>query len=89
MRNGERFKKNLDELGYDATNLLSCMALDVELKPAFSCPSQEWGLYSFAVCTRLWQYSERQPQTNNSVVGLLLHKSWVVVPSPREIARTV
>ena len=30
MRNGERLKKNLDELGYDATNLLSCMTLDVE-----------------------------------------------------------
>ena len=33
MRDGERLKKNLDELGYDATNLLSCMAhmaLDVE-----------------------------------------------------------
>ena len=58
-------------------------------KPAFSCPSQEWGLYSFAVYTRLWQYSKREPQTNNSVVGLLLHKSWVVVPSPREIAGNV
>ena len=30
MRDGERLKKNLVELGYDATNLLSCMALDVE-----------------------------------------------------------
>ena len=30
MHDGERLKKNLDELGYDATNLLSCMALDVE-----------------------------------------------------------
>ena len=30
MRDGERLKKNLDELAYDATNLLSCMALDVE-----------------------------------------------------------
>ena len=30
MRNGERLKKNLVELGYDATNLLSYMTLDVE-----------------------------------------------------------
>ena len=30
MRDGERLKKNLDKLGYDATNLLSCMTLDVE-----------------------------------------------------------
>ena len=30
MREGERLKKNLDELRYDATNLLSCMTLDVE-----------------------------------------------------------
>ena len=30
MRDGERLKKNLDELGYDATNLLSCITLDVE-----------------------------------------------------------
>ena len=30
MRDGKRLKKNLDELGYDATNLLSCMTLDVE-----------------------------------------------------------
>ena len=30
MRNRERLKKNLDELGYDATNLLSCMTLDVK-----------------------------------------------------------
>ena len=30
MRDGERLKKNLDELGYDSSNLLSCMALDVE-----------------------------------------------------------
>ena len=46
-------------------------------------------VYSFAVCTRLWQYGEREPQTNNSVMGLLLNKPWVVVPSPREIAGTV
>ena len=26
----EHLKKNLDEIGYDATNLLSCMTLDVE-----------------------------------------------------------
>ena len=30
MHDGERLKKNLDELGYDATNLLSCMTLNVE-----------------------------------------------------------
>ena len=30
MRDGERLKKNLDELGYAATSLLSCMTLDVE-----------------------------------------------------------
>ena len=30
MGDGECLKKNLDELGYDATNLLSCMTLDVE-----------------------------------------------------------
>ena len=88
MRDGERLKKNLDELGYDATSLLSCMTLDAE-NSSLSCPSQEGGLYSFVVCTRLWQYSEREPQTNNSMVGLLLHKSWVVVPSPREIAGNV
>ena len=58
-------------------------------KPVFSCPSQEWGLYSFAVCKRLWRYSKREPQKNNSVVGLLLHKSCVMVPSPREIVGTV
>ena len=31
----------------------------------------------------------KEPQTNNSVVGLLLYQSWVVVLSPREIAGTV
>ena len=30
MRDGERLKKNLDELDYDDTSLLSCMTLDVE-----------------------------------------------------------
>ena len=30
MHDGERLKKNLDELGYEATNLLSCMTLNVE-----------------------------------------------------------
>ena len=30
MGDGECLKKNLDELGYDATSLLSCMTLDVE-----------------------------------------------------------
>ena len=30
MHDGERLKKNLDELGYDATNLLSCITLNFE-----------------------------------------------------------
>ena len=30
MRAGERLKKNLDELGYAATNLLSCITLNFE-----------------------------------------------------------
>ena len=30
MRDGERLKKHLDELGYDTTNLFSYMTLDVE-----------------------------------------------------------
>ena len=52
-------------------------------KPAFSCRSQEWGLYSFAVCTRLWQYSKRELQTNNSVARPITTQvvgrgSWVV-----------
>ena len=69
---------NLDELGYDATNLLRCMTLDVENLDSVVH-------YNSGV----WQYGERERQTNNSVVGLLLHKSWVMVPSPREIAGTV
>ena len=38
-------------------------------KPAFSCPSQEWGLYSFAVCTRLWQYVQRKRASNEQQHG--------------------
>ena len=89
MRDGERLKKNLDELGYDAISLLSCMTLDDEnLQSVVHHKSGVSTAFS-AVCMRLWQYSEKEPQTNNSVVGLLLHKSWVVVPSPREIAGNV
>ena len=39
--------------------------------------------------TFIWQNREIEPQTNNIVVGLLLHKTSVVVHSPREIAGTV
>ena len=89
MHDGERLKKNLDELGYDASNLLSCMTLNVENLHSIVHHKSGASTAFSAVCTRLWQYSEKEPQTNNSVVGLLLHKSWVVVLSPREIAGTV
>ena len=51
-------------------------------KPAFSCPSQEWGLYSFAVCTRLWQYSEKSLKRTTALSAYYYTSrgSWYSVP---------
>ena len=98
MRHGERLKKNLDELGYDATSLLSCMTLDVENlysvvhhKNGVSTALQyvrDFGSTAKESLKQTTAWSARS-QVMGSCVGLLLRQSWVVVPSPREIAGNV
>ena len=47
-------------------------------KSSVSRSSQEQSLYSSPICARLWK--KDKAKTHNIVVGLLLHKPWVMVP---------
>ena len=97
MRDGERLKKNLGEVGYDATNRLSCITLDVENlhsvvdhKSGVSTALQyarDFGSTAKESFKRTTAWSAYYYTGRGSwVVG---RGSWVVVPSPREIAGTV
>lgn len=77
----EHMKQNLDPLGYDDNNPLSCMTLDVEnLHSVVHHKNKVSTAFRYA----LWKHSERGAQKHNIVVGLLLHKPWVMVPSSGE-----
>ena len=51
-------------------------------KPAFSCPSQEWGLYSFAICTRLFSTAKESLKRTTawSAYYYTSLRSWYPVP---------